>query len=134
MKNYELIMEKYLDEINESQESDLLDLLTEFFGTIDPDTLSDDQLDLYDEIMNTADVGDDSMDDSEDDPEDDEELDEDKKVRVPRSEKLKNKLTYKKNRMKLKALQKKYRKTAAYQKALKRQKIRQKQHKVTHYV
>lgn len=135
-KLYSLV-EKYLGEQENQDDSDtdgkMFDAFVDFLGTIDPDALSDDQLELYDNIMSMVDE--DEEDGAEDDTEEeDDSVSEVKTVRVNRAARRKRQLMYKKNRMKMKAYQRKYKKTAAFRKSQRSRKRRLKTGRVTHYV
>jgi hypothetical protein len=135
----ESIMEKYI--INEQEASDdaLFDALINFFGTIDPDSLTDTQLEAYDVVMEImeemeGDGDDEDEGDGDGESEEDEEVSEVKRVRINRQARRKHQKYYRKNKAKIKAYQKKYQRTAAYKKATKMRKRRVKMGKVKKYV
>lgn len=130
MKLADYIMEKYIGELSEASDDAIIDAFFAFLDTINPDDLNDEQLEAYDNVMAMFD----EMEAGEDEEEDEENVSEVRKIRIDRKERRKHKLFYRKNKAKIKAYQKKYRKTAAYRKMLKLRKKRMKMGKTVTYI
>jgi hypothetical protein len=111
--------ETLFEEIDSDEEIDdeLFLLMVDFFIETDEEqleqVLTEDQMDMYYEILDELDLED----------EEDEELDEARlKKRISKAEKNRRKRAYRKNKEKIKRKQKKYRKTTSYKKYKKKEK------------
>lgn len=112
--------ETLFEEIDSDEEIDdeLFLLMVDFFIETDEEqleqVLTEDQMDMYYEILDELDL---------EDEDDSEELDEARlKKRISKAEKNKRKRAYRKNKQKIKRKQKKYRKTSSYKKYKKKSK------------
>ena len=126
-------IDKYLKEIeyvgsyedHEYGSEGLTDRMIDFFMTLDPDNLYDEQLDMYMNIMSDFDSYADDEDEEYEDDNDSEEMSEAvaaKKKKRDRVARLQRKAEYRKKKSALKTKAKHWRKTAAYKKYMKKKK------------